>query len=107
MIRNGELHEFRPDLMTIGVAPMRESAFTNTFVEAFPGDVFYLFSDGFSDQFGEKTNKKLKHRNFKKILESVASLPMDEQRERLEIEFRRWKGKEAQVDDVLIFGFRL
>ena len=106
MIRNGELHEYRPDLMTIGVAPMRESAFTNTFIETLPGDMFYLFSDGFSDQFGEITNKKLKHRNFKKILESVSYLPMEEQREKLEMEFRRWKGKEAQVDDVLIFGFR-
>ncbi len=106
MIRNGELAEVRPDLMTIGLAPLRENAFTNNSVDVLPGDTFYLFSDGFSDQFGELTNKKLKHRNFKMLLETVSELPMSEQKISLEKAFNDWKGLEPQVDDVLIFGFK-
>jgi serine phosphatase RsbU (regulator of sigma subunit) len=105
-IRNGELTEIKPDLMTIGVAPLRENAFTNNSIDTLPGDIFYMFSDGFSDQFGEMTNKKLKHRNFKKLLESVSGLPMALQKDHLEKFFNEWKGSVPQVDDVLIFGFQ-
>jgi serine phosphatase RsbU (regulator of sigma subunit) len=106
MIRNGELTEYKPDLMTIGVAPLKEISFRNNEIETQPGDVYYLFSDGFSDQFGELTNKKLKHRYFKLLLESVARLPMADQKAKLEKEFMEWKGAVPQVDDVLIFGFQ-
>ena len=105
-IRNGELIEYKPDLMTIGVAPLMEVAFRNNEIDTCPGDIFYLFSDGFADQFGELTNKKLKNRYFKKLLESVAQLPMVEQKEKLEKAFSEWKGSFPQVDDVLVFGFK-
>lgn len=105
-IRGDELTEFKPDLMTIGLAPLKEWAFTNNTIDIQAGDIFYLFSDGFSDQFGELTNKKLKHRNFKRLLESFAGLPMAEQKVQLERAFFDWKGSEPQVDDVLIFGFK-
>jgi serine phosphatase RsbU (regulator of sigma subunit) len=105
-IRNGELTEYKPDLMTIGVAPLRENSFRNKDIDTQPGDLFYIFSDGFSDQFGELTNKKLKHRYFKKLLESFAGLPMKDQKYQLEKAFMEWKGTVPQVDDVLIFGFQ-
>lgn len=108
MVRNGELTENKPDFMTIGLAPVEEKAFTNNYIDTLPGDTFYLFSDGFPDQFGEKTNKKLKNGNFRKILEIAAGFPgMTEQKEYLENAFLNWKGKAPQVDDVLIFGFKL
>jgi serine phosphatase RsbU (regulator of sigma subunit) len=106
-IRDGVLTEFRPDLMTIGLAPLKECAFTNHAIDTRPGDMFYLFSDGFPDQFGGLYNKKLKNRNFKKLLESVSNLPLREQKDRLEKYFFEWKGEESQVDDVLVFGFKL
>jgi serine phosphatase RsbU (regulator of sigma subunit) len=105
-IRNGELSEYKPDLMTIGLAPLRENAFTNISIETKPGDTFYMFSDGYSDQFGEQTNKKLKHRNFKRLLESISGLPLAEQKIQLEHSFTEWKGAVPQVDDVLVFGFQ-
>ena len=105
-IRDGELTEFKPDLMTIGLAPLKECAFTNILIDIRAGDMFYLFSDGFSDQFGELTNKKLKHRNFKRLLESVSGQELAQQRINLERAFIDWKGTESQVDDVLIFGFK-
>ncbi|MBA4322650.1 MAG: hypothetical protein C0408_07525 [Odoribacter sp.] len=105
-VRDGELTEFKPDHMTIGVAPLRENAFRNNDIETLPGDIFYLFSDGFPDQFGELSNKKLKFKYFKKLLESVAHLPMGKQKVRLENAFLEWKGSVPQVDDVLIFGFQ-
>jgi serine phosphatase RsbU (regulator of sigma subunit) len=107
MVRNGELTEFKADKMTIGIAPLRESPFTNILIETMPGDSFYLYSDGFSDQFGEITDTKFKHKHFKRLIESVNNLPMSVQKERFESAFNEWKGNAQQIDDVLIFGFQL
>ena len=107
MVRNGELTEFKPDKMTIGVAPVKETPFTNIVIETMPGDSFYLYSDGFSDQFGEITNKKFKHAQFKRLIESFKDLPMSQQKEYFEKVFMDWKGNTQQVDDVLVFGFKL
>ena len=106
LMRNGKLTEFRPDKMTIGLEPVKERPFTNITIETKPGDSFYLFSDGFSDQFGDITDKKFKYKNFKRIIESIAGLPMAGQKDYLESAFKEWKGKTQQVDDVLVFGFK-
>jgi serine phosphatase RsbU (regulator of sigma subunit) len=107
MIRNGELTEFKPDKMTLGVAPVKEASFVNNCIDTKPGDSFYLFSDGFSDQFGEVTDKKFKYKHFKRIIHSFEELPMAHQKQRLENAFNEWKGKTQQVDDVLVIGFQL
>jgi serine phosphatase RsbU (regulator of sigma subunit) len=107
MIRNGELTEFKPDKMTLGVAPVKEASFTNTYIDTKPGDLFYLFSDGFSDQFGEITDKKFKYKHFKRIIHSFEQLPMMQQKQHLENAFNEWKGESQQVDDVLVIGFQL
>jgi serine phosphatase RsbU (regulator of sigma subunit) len=107
MVRDGELREFRPDKMTIGVAPLLEAPFNNNIIETIPGDSFYLFSDGFSDQFGGKDEKKFKHRRFREMIESVESLSMKKQKEIIERTFNEWKGEVPQVDDILVFGFRV
>ena len=107
MIRNGEFYEYKGDKMTIGIAPLRETPFQYKLIETMPGDTFYLFSDGFPDQFGEITDKKFKYKQFKMILESVQGLPMSEQRDQLEKTFNEWKGDLQQIDDVLVFGFQL
>jgi serine phosphatase RsbU (regulator of sigma subunit) len=107
MVRDGILTEFKPDKMTIGVAPIKEFPFTNILIDTRPGDSFYLFSDGFSDQFGEFTNKKFKHKQFRCLIETFKDLPMAMQKEAFEKAFLEWKGDTQQVDDVLVFGFKL
>ena len=106
-VRNGEINEFKPDKMTIGVAPLKERPFTNQLIDNLPGDTFYLFSDGYSDQFGELTDKKFKHKNLKAVINSVYRLPLIKQKETLESTFYEWKGHTQQIDDILVFGFQL
>ncbi|MCU0474089.1 MAG: SpoIIE family protein phosphatase [Bacteroidales bacterium] len=106
-MRNGELTEFRADKMTIGLAPLKEHPFTNQSVDTLPGDSFYIFSDGFSDQFGEQSDKKFKHKHLRRVIESMAGFPMMRQKEILEVTFNEWKGNTQQIDDVLVFGFQL
>ncbi|MDP4223186.1 MAG: SpoIIE family protein phosphatase [Bacteroidota bacterium] len=106
-IRDGELVEFRPDKMTIGIGALAEQPFTNSIIDTKSGDSFYLFSDGFADQFGGATDKKFKYKQFKQTLLSVTGLSMASQRECLEYTFKEWKGRSQQNDDVLVFGFQV
>lgn len=69
-------------------------------------DTLYLFSDGFSDQFGGENGKKLKSLNFKSILLSVQDMNMNEQHHYLTQAFEKWKGEHEQVDDVCVVGVR-
>jgi serine phosphatase RsbU (regulator of sigma subunit) len=107
MMRQGVLTEFKPDRMTIGIAPLREAPFTLNCIDTLPGDSYYLFTDGFADQFGGILDKKFRHKQFKLIIESVQGLPMVQQKEKFEIAFNEWKGTAQQIDDVLVFGFQL
>ena len=106
-MRNGELSEFKADKMTIGLAPLVEQPFSNQVVDTLPGDTFYLFSDGYADQFGEQTDKKFKHKHLKRVIASMAGVPMAQQKKILKSTFNEWKGKTTQIDDVLVFGFEL
>lgn len=107
MFRNGKLKEYKADPMTIGIDPVQEKSFTNHSVETSPGDSFYLFSDGFCDQFSELTDKKFKYSRFRELIESVQGLAMSRQKSILEKAFNNWKGKAPQVDDVIVFGFQI
>ena len=71
------------------------------------GDMIYIFSDGYADQFGGEAGKKYKYKTFKKFLLSISQLPVEEQKEKLIAEYDRWKGDYEQIDDVLVIGFRI
>jgi serine phosphatase RsbU (regulator of sigma subunit) len=107
MIREGRITELKPDKMPIGIAPLAERSFTNHRIELEAGDSFYLFSDGYIDQFGGERNKKFKSGKFREMLLSLQDRPMNMQLEIIEKTFYNWRGLNPQVDDILIFGFEI
>jgi serine phosphatase RsbU (regulator of sigma subunit)/ligand-binding sensor domain-containing protein len=68
--------------------------------------MFYLFSDGFKDQFGGEQGGKLTSKNFYHLLGSIAHLPGRAQQGFLASFIRDWVGKRSQIDDILVLGFR-
>ena len=71
------------------------------------GDTFYIFSDGFADQFGGPKGKKFKSSQFKTLISSIAGKNMEEQKSTLISEFEIWKGDFEQLDDVCVIGVRI
>ena len=67
-------------------------------------DAFYVFSDGFTDQFGGENNKKFLPARFKDLICEIQGENMEKQREILDRKFRYWKGENDQTDDILIMG---
>jgi tetratricopeptide (TPR) repeat protein len=79
---------------------------THTF-ELQPNDVFYIFSDGYVDQFGGERGKKFKAKAFRELLLSIQQEPMDKQQELINEAFENWRGDLEQVDDVCIIGVKV
>jgi serine phosphatase RsbU (regulator of sigma subunit) len=72
-----------------------------------PNASYYLFSDGFHDQFGGPHDRKFMTKRFYELLASIQTLDMSEQKNHLETVFAEWKGEKQQIDDILIIGFRI
>lgn len=71
------------------------------------GDTYYLFTDGYADQFGGNKGKKMMYKPFKKLLLAMAEDSLGKQRKELAHSFDTWMGDFEQVDDVCVIGFRL
>lgn len=106
-VREGKLHEIKGDKFPIGGNQLKANKAFNTHTFSLQDDdIFYLFTDGFQDQFGGQENKKYMVKRFRNFLLDISKLPMNEQRERLAQEFTAWKGNREQTDDVLVMGIK-
>src|SRR6056297_3372413 len=106
VIRENELHEFIADKMPIAYYDKMPN-FSKQIITAKKGDQLYLFSDGFTDQFGGHNQKKFKFKPFRKLIVENNRKSMEEQKNLLNKTFETWKGDLEQVDDVLVMGIRL
>lgn len=97
----------KPDKRPIGYFQGRGLPFTNNVVEFKKGDSFYLFTDGFADQFGGPSGKKFKYKQLQEELLGMQDKTMEQQKEILDSKFELWKGNLEQVDDMLIIGLKL
>ena len=108
LVSGGTLREIKADKFPIGGADAHEDKkFTNHILNLKSGDVIYISSDGYADQFGGTTGKKLMSRNFKELLLANSNLTMTEQEKLLDETFDKWKGVREQVDDVLVIGVKI
>lgn len=76
-------------------------------MECTKGDMLYLYTDGFADQFGGEKGKKFKYKALNQLLNSISHLSVTEQQEILNQTFNNWRGDLEQVDDVCIIGIRV
>jgi len=108
-ITNGELYQVKPDAVPIG-GLQKESRreFTLHTIEVTAPTCFYIFSDGYIDQFGGKYSQKFSSKRFRELLLEIHHLPMSKQKQILMDRRKEWMGAENwPIDDVLVIGFKL
>lgn len=107
MIRNGELEEVKADRFPIGMTTIHtDKKFTNHEIKVEKGDSFYIFSDGYADQFGGEDGRKFRKKNMKDLLLSIQDVPMKDQGTKLEEYINDWMKNHDQIDDMVFIGRR-
>jgi serine phosphatase RsbU (regulator of sigma subunit) len=107
LVRNGQLIEYHADRIPVGIYDMAERNYRMHEIQSLAGDMIYMFSDGYADQFGGPYHKKFKYSSFKSALTEIHNLPVRRQKQNLEKRFIEWKGNSEQIDDVLVIGYRI
>ena len=107
LMRKGKIEELMPVINPVGIYP-KEISFKMHKRNLEDGDVIYLFSDGYVDQFGGNNHKPTKFtiQKFNNLLSKIYVKSLSEQKEILEKEFQKWMHTNKQLDDVLVFGIK-
>jgi hypothetical protein len=95
-----------PSKMPIGISSRMNEKFVFFDWNLERGISYYLFSDGYIDQFGGPKTRKFMKKNFKRLLLEIQDYPMDKQKEVLEQNLKTWMGQSPQIDDILVMGIR-
>lgn len=107
LIRGSDLYQIKPDRQPIGDPFAEGEKYQNTVVALQKGDMVYMYSDGYVDQFGGPKRKKFLSSRFRDLLLEINIQPADDQIRKVREVYEDWKGKVEQYDDVLVLGFRI
>lgn len=106
VLRQGKLHKLEPTDNPIGIY-LKEIPFEQNTYQLQKGDIIYLFSDGYYDQFGGPNNQKFLMDNFIKLLIANAHKPLNEQEQLFHTAIENWQGINDQIDDMLVMAVRI
>jgi len=107
LYKDKKLQYVRGSKCSIGGEAEDTKKFENVGFQLTKGDIVYMFSDGYPDQFGGPRGKKFKLARLKNMLADICEKPMHEQHDVVSNTFKDWRGKHAQVDDVLFMGVKI
>jgi serine phosphatase RsbU (regulator of sigma subunit) len=93
--------------MPIGISSKMHEQFVFYEWNIEKGISYYLFSDGYIDQFGGAHGRKFMKKNFKRLILDIQDNHMDVQRDLLEKNLIEWMGPSPQIDDILVLGIRI
>ncbi len=68
---------------------------------------FYMYTDGYQDQFGGCNNKKFMIKRFRSLIHELHLFPFSHQKKRLDCVIEDWKEDNEQIDDILVLGFKV
>ncbi|WP_338815619.1 SpoIIE family protein phosphatase (plasmid) [Bernardetia sp. Wsw4-3y2] len=108
-IYDNQIVRIRGDRYPIGGFNIKQEPFKEHIIEIKEDSIFYMYSDGFQDQFGGPQGTKYMSKRFQNFLKDISTLPAKQQKRELKKELREWQfdGHEKQIDDILVIGFKL
>jgi len=110
LVRSGKLKMYRPDKISIGSPEQIDKEFSRKRIELEDGDMIYVFSDGYVDQFGGPKGKKFMYGPFRDLLISISTEPVAAQLRTLDDSMKTWMNDglktQEQIDDILVMGVR-
>lgn len=105
--QKGEFYKIKGSSASIGDSIVETKEFENHIITCSSGDSFYMFSDGYPDQFGGPDNKKFLTKRLKSLLIEVQGMDMADQKDRLNKDIEEWMKNSEQTDDIVVTGFQM
>lgn len=106
LVRKGELIKYEADKFPIGGGQFGEHSYKGHTIPLQNGDIIYIFTDGYADQFGGEQNRKYTTKRFSDLILEIWNQPLKTQYEIIQKSFFEWKGKQEQTDDVLVIAIK-
>lgn len=106
IVKNNQLEVVKASKYAIG-GQFENKVFELHELETIPDTTFYIYSDGFQDQFGGEDNHKFMSRIFRELLLEISIYDKDKQKELLNDTLNLWKGEIRQTDDILVIGIKV
>lgn len=108
LVQDGKAKRIKGDRQAIGGKQRDQMSFTEHCFSLEQPATFYLFSDGFQDQFGGEENTKFMSKRFREFLFEGHELPFEAQHARLDQALQQWMNaaNTRQTDDIIVFGAR-
>lgn len=110
LIRDGEIETFKGDKLAIGgYANSDNKNFKKQSIQLKSSDIFYIFTDGYQDQFGGPSKRKFMLKRLRNLFLEIHTKPMEEQKQILDERLEEWiqQGEEKQLDDILVIGVKI
>ncbi|MBU0765668.1 MAG: SpoIIE family protein phosphatase [Bacteroidetes bacterium] len=105
-VSNGKINDLKGDRISIGISPDIDIAFSKQESGISSGDILYLYTDGYIDQFGGEYDKKFLTMRFRELLADIHTKEIGVQEDIVRKTFYDWQGANPQVDDVLVLAIR-
>ena len=106
-LRKNTITEIKGSRYPIGLFNVSHKKFSTQQLDFQTGDQFYLFSDGYNDQFGGPNDKKFTRRRLYQLLLDGNHSTLTNQKKHLEASHQKWRGKNPQTDDILMIGLKI
>ncbi|MCF6185276.1 MAG: SpoIIE family protein phosphatase [Bacteroidales bacterium] len=110
IFRNNKLTEVKADRLSISAElheKLKNKTFKNYKIQLKKGDILYLATDGYQDQFGGENDTKFMKKNFRLLLQELGNLQFNIQRSRLLKTINHWQGENIQNDDITVIGIKV
>jgi serine phosphatase RsbU (regulator of sigma subunit) len=105
IVRDDKLIEIKGDKKNV-VQSFAMVSFNRSTFRLREGDILYLFSDGYADQFGGPENKKFMYRRLRHLLLTISKYPLLDQERILDETITSWMDGHDQIDDMMILGVK-
>lgn len=106
LIRNNEIKEIKGSKFSLGGMRTGNKEFSEVVMNYMEDDLLYMYTDGYTDQFGGEKAKKFSTKRLRELLSEISKLPVLEQKDRIASAIANWKGNLEQVDDMLVMGVK-
>ncbi len=107
LVRDNKLTLIKGDKMPVGYFVGDMNPFKTHTIELQKGDMIYIYSDGYQDQFGGEEGRKFMSKRFKVLLTDLANSSVELQKENLENTMDEWMINTKQLDDILVIGVKI